>query len=248
MNLFLCLVMQVVSVQFVFTQGAAAASALNANEMVKKADRFRMPEGSFSVKADVKDYNDKKLLQQTRYKVYTKGVDRSVVETIFPERQQGRKLLMIENDIWFFTPDIKRATRVSFQQKLTGQVANGDLSRTDFTGDYDAEIIKKEIANKVSAIKLKLKSRHDGVTYRMIYYWLRASDYAPLHAQFMTEQGKVLKTGVYSNFKKILGRSMASKVTFTDALNPKKYSTIVYSGHKREKLDESFFNKESLSH
>jgi outer membrane lipoprotein-sorting protein len=98
---------------------AASANAETPNEMIRKSDKLRSFDTDISFVAEVQDFKGANV-QTSKYKVFNKGTKMSLVETIFPERQTGRKLLMKDEDLWLFTPDIKRPTRVSMQQRLTG--------------------------------------------------------------------------------------------------------------------------------
>ena len=113
-------------------------------EIIRAADLARFPEGDVSCTVLVKDYQGKELLRENTYQVFSRGADESLVQTISPERLKGHKLLMKEDDLWLYTPDTKRPTRVSLQQKLTGEVANGDLSRTRFAKDYRVGFVQEK--------------------------------------------------------------------------------------------------------
>ena len=45
--------------------------------------------------------------------------------------------------IWVFIPNLKRSVRVGLSQKLTGQAANGDISRMRWSGDYTPKLLKE---------------------------------------------------------------------------------------------------------
>jgi outer membrane lipoprotein-sorting protein len=234
---------------FIFLSLMTSASisfALNGNEIVSKSDQMRFVQTDVSFKVEVTDFKGSST-SKTQYKVYTKGPDVSRVETTFPERQSGRKLLMKGNDLWLFTPDIKRATRVSMQQRLTGEVANGDISKTHFSADYDAELLGEQKLNGVDTYHLSLKQKRDGVTYPSIEYWVKKAGFAPYQATFKTDGGKALKTAEYKEPKKYLNRMMITKIEIKSALNKEQKSVLTFSAYKKESLDDSFFNKETLS-
>ncbi len=215
-------------------------------EMVKKADTMRYIETDNSSIVEVTDYKGSNI-QRSRYKVYSKGAKMSIVETIYPERQAGRKLLMKDDDLWFFTPDIKRATRVSMKQRLTGEVANGDLARTNFGDDYFVEIKGNEVVNGVRAIHLTLKKNKSEVTYPIVEYWVSEKENAPLKSVFKSDGGKELKVATYSLPKEMLGRKILTKIEIVNALNKKQKSILIFKDYKKENLNDSFFNKESLN-
>jgi outer membrane lipoprotein-sorting protein len=223
------------------------AFALSADDIVLKADAGRLPPGSITFMSSVEDFENGSSVRETKYKVLNKGREKSLVETVFPERQAGRKLLMDDDNLWFYTPDIKRPARVSMQQKLTGEVANGDLARTNFSGDYDAVLAGKEKAGGKEAYKLHLKAKNSGVTYSKIDYWVGVKDNLPIKAVFYAVSGKVLKEAQYSDVKNVLGRKCVTKTTFTDFVDKGRKSVLKYSGHKRSKFSNATFSKESLS-
>lgn len=238
-----------VSLASVFTSVVLSASfsfALSGNEIVKKSDELRFIPFDVSFKVEVNDIKGGSP-QKTQYKVFSKGSQMSRVETIYPERQAGRKLLMKGNDLWLFTPDIKRPTRVSMQQKLTGEVANGDISRTNFAEDYEAQLLGEEKVDNVDTYHLSLKQKRDDVTYPAIEFWVKKAGFAPFKAIFKTDGGKALKTARYSEPKKFLNRLLLTRIDIQNALNPDQKSVLTFSSYKKESLDDSFFNKETLS-
>lgn len=220
--------------------------ALGGAAIVQKADRMRYIDGDVSFFVEVTDHRGSNV-QKSKYKVFSKGSLMSRVETILPERQFGRKMLMKDNDLWFYSPDIKRATRISMQQRLTGEVANGDLARTNFGGDYSAEVKGEEVIDNVKTIHLSLKKLKDDVTYSGVEYWVSANGYMPIKAIFKSDSGKNLKVATYSNPKPVLGQKLISKIEIVNAFNKNQKSILIFTGYRKEKLSESFFNKESLN-
>jgi outer membrane lipoprotein-sorting protein len=224
----------------------ASHAAPSGDEIVLKADEMRYINADVSFKVEVNDLKSGKS-QKTVFKVFAKGAAMSRVETIFPERQAGRKLLMTDDALWLFTPDIKRATRVSMQQKLTGEVANGDIARTNFSKDYGAELKGEVKLDGKDAYFLSLKKKRDDVTYAAIDYWVAKGTFVPLKAIFKTEGGKDLKTAIYKDLKPFLKKKLISKMEIVSTLNSNQKSILIFGSYKKEKLDESFFNKESLN-
>lgn len=233
---------------FSFAPRAHAAAAVDPDEIVAEADRGRALDGDNTFRVKVEDFNGKKKIRSTTYDVAMKGVTNSLVETIFPDRQKGRKLLMKDDDLWFFTPDLQRPTRVSMQQRLTGEVANGDLARTNFSGDYSAEHDGEESVGGKPAYRLKLKSKRKGVTYSHLTYWVsQQKPHMPLQAEFYASSGKRLKKAIYSQEKKVAGRKIVTKIVITDDIKKTSRSELTYSNFKKAKLEESRFNKDALA-
>ncbi len=235
-------------IALIFPAVVCSAMAQTAfDEIVKKADRYLFLDFGTSQVIQVEDFKGDKKLRTTKYKVYEKGFDLTLVETIFPERQIGRKLLMKKDDLWFYTPDIKRPTRVTLQEKLTGEVSNGDITRTHFSEDYQAISGKEGNFEGQPAYLISLKQRRPNTTYSLIDYVIAKKDNRPLQAMFKTSAGKNLKVAKYSQFRKEFGQEIVGFIEIKNALFPEQRSVITNSQTKKEDLHESFFNKDSLS-
>lgn len=217
--------------------------AVTPSEILKKSDLRRGLEGSFfvRVKTVAIDGNDKLIHQ---YDVKVLNPETSLIEQIEPIRARGRRLLMRGLDMWLFTPEIKKPIRISLQQKLTGEIQNGDISRTNFAEDYQASLSSKVLDEKYFV--LDLKARDSKVTYDKIVYWVDKTSYRPFKAEFYALSGKLLKTAKYERYKKIGRYDRMTKIVIQDALNKKNISEIYYSEHAPKKFDESLFNKEQM--
>lgn len=214
---------------------------ISPNEIVKKADLKRgLGNVSHSFNVQVIDQDNKKEM----YHVYFKDVNNTLTEQTQPERSRGRKLLMKDYDIWLFTPNIKKALRISLEQKLTGQVSNGDIARTNYAEDYEATMMVQD--KDKENYHLDLKAKNKKVTYGRIEYVVSKKDFSPVEATFFALSGKPLKRAVFSEFKPIQGISRATKMVITDYLQKDKHSTLNFQDHKPEKFSDSLFNKEGL--
>src|SRR3982751_4578258 len=131
------------SLQYVFTAVCLLASAAHAasgtpepaQSIVQKADETRFPRESFQVDVTIHNSGPDEPAEMRKYRVLSKGNENSLVMTTEPASERGQILLMKGRDLWIFMPDISQPIRLSMSQRLTGQVANGDLARANFAGD-----------------------------------------------------------------------------------------------------------------
>ena len=216
---------------------------ISPNEIVKKAD-LRRGLGNVSHRFEVSITNQDDKIEV--YQVAFKDVNASLTEQTEPERARGRKLLMKDYDIWLFTKNIKKPLRISLEQKLTGEVANGDIAKTNYAEDYDAKLLSMEKINNIEVYKLELLAKNKKVTYGKIEYFVAKKDFAPIEATFFALSGKALKRAQFSEFKMISGISRSTKMTITDYLQKEKFSTLTFSKHELTKFDESLFNKDRM--
>jgi outer membrane lipoprotein-sorting protein len=219
---------------------------VSAESILQKADDARMPDGTISFYVRVEDRNGTEVLGDTTYHVWAKGEAQAMIETTLPARLKGRKLLMKGDDLWLYLPSVKRPTRVGLQQRLTGEVANGDIARTRFHADYKPKIVGTETLSGRSCHKLELRAKKKETTYRRVLLWVETSSGQPVKAEFFALSGKLLKRSEYFDYKNILGGNRATRVLIRDAIKPSRMSELFYSDFQREELDDSFFTKESL--
>lgn len=220
------------------------AHSMTPEDMVKKADLKRglgNVEHSFTV-----EVTNTKTEKKELFKVYFKDVNNTLTEQLEPEKSKGRKMLMKDYDIWLFTPNIKKPIRISLEQKLTGEVSNGDIAKTNYAEDYLAKILENSKGKGEKIIKLELTAKNKKVTYGRIEYHLSAKDYAPIEATFFALSGKPLKKAKFLDYKNVQGEVRATKMIIQDYIQADKESVLVFGSHKKESLPSSMFNKDSL--
>src|SRR5687768_13253051 len=103
-----------------------------AQSILVKADQIRFPRERFQVDVGITTTAPDQPDEIRAYRVLSKGNDYSVVMTTAPAPERGQILLMKGRDLWVFMPDLSQPIRLSMSQRLTGQVANGDLARANF--------------------------------------------------------------------------------------------------------------------
>jgi outer membrane lipoprotein-sorting protein len=215
----------------------------SADQILKQAEKYRGLDEPYLMTAKVTNRLKNVVQEESEYKVYIKDNSTSLVEQTEPASGRGKKLLMIGSDLWMRTPDIKKAIRISLEHKLTGEIANGDLAKTNFYSDYSSKLI----GETSTQYKLHLTSKHESTTYQQIYYYINKSNNTPARAEFMAISGKILKTMEYAKPDKTVGtRTLVSKMKVTDAIVKDRTSTLIYGKFKPQKIDDSTFNRASL--
>lgn len=224
-----------------------AAAAPDPVELVARADAARFPQTSFQVDIDIESQSaDGNAPESRRYRVLSKGNDDTVVLTMEPVSERGQILLMHSRNLWIFMPAVSQPVRLSLAQRLTGQVANGDLARANFAGDYTPTYLGEETLDGDLAHVLELNAVDGGVTYAKVKYWIRAEDDRPLKAEFYALSGRLLKTCRYEEFKPMAGAVRPTRLVLTDALKAGDTSVLTYSEMTPRELPNKLFTKEYL--
>jgi outer membrane lipoprotein-sorting protein len=155
-------------------------------------------------------------------------------------------MLMKGRDLWLFLPNVSQPVRLSLAQRLTGQVANGDIARANFTGDYNPKLLAGERIGNEEYYVLDLSAADRGVTYQRVKYWVRRSNFWPYKAEFYSMSGRLLKTCQYENFTELGGKVRPTRLVMTDALREGERSLLDYSGLRLRELPDKIFTKEYL--
>lgn len=225
---------------------ASAADAPPPKEIVLKADAIRFPQTDYEVSVAVTSISPGRASDVRRYEILSKGNDRTLVITTEPVADKGQVLLMREKDLWIYLPSLSQPLRLPLSQRLTGQVANGDLARSNFSGDYNATIARTEDIDGVSYWVLELLAADRGMTYNRLLYWVNRSNFRPLKAEFYSLSGRVLKTCRYENYVDAGGARRPSRVVMDDTLVAGSRSVLDYSNFQLKALADKIFTKDYL--
>jgi hypothetical protein len=232
----------------VLGQPAASAQAEDpiARSIVEKADLVRFPGEGFQVDVDIVTARDGQRAEARKYRVLSKGNENTVVMSTEPASERGQILLMKARELWAFLPSVSQPVRLSFSQRLTGQVANGDLARANFAGDYSAKLLRNDTLDGENYNVLELTAVDRGVTYQRVVYWVRQADGSPHKAEFYSLSNRLLKTCTYEKFQKMAGRVRPTRLVMEDALRKGEQSVLDYSEMKLRDLPDKVFTKDYL--
>lgn len=223
-----------------------AAEDDQAKGIVEKADRIRFPQPGYQVHVTITSSAPGRDAEVREYEIFSKGNDRTVIRTLSPASDKGQVLLMRDRDLWAFLPNISQPIRLSAAQRLTGQVANGDLARANYSGDYVPTIVKTEDIDGESYYVLELKAVDRSVTYDRALYWINKNNGRPFKAEFYALSGRLLKTCRYQNYKETAGSVRPTRLVMEDALIEGAKSTLDYVNLKVKRLPDRMFAKDYM--
>ena len=231
-----------------FGQPAAPGQADDAvaRSIVEKADQVRFPTEGFQVDVDIVTTRQGQRAEARKYRVLSKGNENTVVLTTEPASERGQILLMKARELWVFVPTVSQPVRLSLSQRLTGQVANGDLARANFGGDYTSKLLRTESLEGESYHVLELIAVDRSVTYPRVVYWVKQANGWPYRAEFYSLSNRLLKTSRYENFQPLAGRVRPTRLIMEDALRQGEQSVLEYSEMRLRDLPDKIFTKDYL--
>ncbi len=229
-------------------QGSAATYDIDnyARSIVEKADQVRFPQEGFQVDIMITTSRPGEEGDTRKYRVLSKGNENTVVMTLEPASERGQILLMKGHDLWLFMPSVSQPIRLALAQRLTGQVANGDLARANFSGDYAAKLLRTETVDGQANHVIELTATDRSVTYQRVVYWVRQKDLWPHKAEFYSVSGRLLKVCRYERFQTMAGRVRPTRLVMEDALHQGEQSVLEYSTMKLRDLPDKVFTKDYL--
>ena len=217
-----------------------------ARSIVEKADLVRFPADGFQVEINIATAKTGQEPDLRKYRVLSKGNSNTIVMVTEPASERGQILLMKGRDLWVFMPDVSQPIRIALSQRLTGQVANGDLARANFAGDYHARIIRTETIDSEAHHVLELNAVDRGVTYQKVIYWVRQKDNRPHKAEFYSLSNRLLKTCSYERYQMMEGQQRPTRLVMEDAMRSGEQSVLDYERMKLRDLPDKMFTKDYL--
>lgn len=236
-----------VAMQIPHVASAAEDSEELARSVLKKSDQIRFPNEGFEVRVSINTAAPGEAADVRKYRILSKGNDNTIVMITEPAAESGQIMLMKGRDLWIYLPSVSQPVRLSLAQRLTGQVANGDLARSNFTGDYTPKILRSDTINGEKHHVLELTAVDRSVTYHKVIYWVKESNFWPHRAEFYSLSNRLLKTCRYENFQKLLGTMRPTRLVMEDALRKGEESVLQYSDMKLRDLPDRMFTKDYLN-
>ncbi|MDO8314838.1 MAG: outer membrane lipoprotein-sorting protein [Rugosibacter sp.] len=225
---------------------ATEATDAIAQALLRKADQIRFPTEGFQVEISILSTKADQSTEARRYQVLSKGNDKTVVIVTEPASERGQTMLMSGRDLWVFLPSVSQPVRLSLAQRLTGQVANGDLARANFAGDYTPRILRTDIIDGEKYTVLELIAVDKSVTYQRAVYWVKQKNTFPYKAEFYALSNRLLKTALYENFKMMAGKMRPTRLVMIDSLRAGEKSVLEYEAMKVRDIPDKFFTKDYL--
>jgi outer membrane lipoprotein-sorting protein len=177
-------------------------------------------------------------------------IDDAYVESKAPQKFKGEVFLFNGRTIWFFKTGLRKPVAISARQKLSGVASNGDIASTNYVRDYTGTFVKLENLNNEECLLLHLKSKADDTTYDQINYWVSKKTGLALKADFLSLDGKMLKSAyfTYKNQITYKGKTFpfVSEMKIVGGKNSKNQSTLAYSAPKVKNHPDSLFNVNNL--
>jgi outer membrane lipoprotein-sorting protein len=154
---------------------------------------------------------------------YTVGDKQSFTEYLSPAREQGTKMLKLEDKLWIFSPSTDRTIQISGHM-LRQSVMGSDFSYEDMMDDrelmemYEAVIVGQEVLDDQNTYVLELTAKVEDVSYHKRKMWIDTEKFVPLKEDLFAKSGQLLKRSTLTDVQKIQGKWFPMKIMYKDML------------------------------
>jgi hypothetical protein len=213
-------------------------------EILSRADRARGNVEGVEWEIEIESI-ERGRTQNRTLRVTARGYN-SLAEFLSPPKVKGRKLLMIDKNMWFIKPGLSKPVPISPRQKLMGGASNGDIASTNYAGDYEPTSVSEDTVNGEPCFLLDLKATNKKATYDRIRYWISKERLVGIKSDFFTVSGKKFKSAAfaYENSIMVEGRPVpfVSQMVITDAVIETNVTTMTYHKVEIKQIPDSAFN------
>ncbi len=154
---------------------------------------------------------------------YSVGDKKSFTEYLSPPREEGTKMLKLEDQLWIYSPSTDRTIQISGHM-LRQSVMGSDLSYEDMMDDrklsevYNASVTGSDTLDNRPVWVLRLTARVEDVAYASRKVWIDKGRFVPLKEELFAKSGRLLKRADMQDVKKIQGRWFPTTIIYKDML------------------------------
>ena len=235
-----------------------ALFALSGYEIAKKADEATSGfESSISTMQMImiNSAGQKSVRDMKGKTLEKKGGDKSLMEFLSPADVKGTKLLTYQHidkddDQWLYLPALKRVKRISSRNK-SGSFMGSEFSYEDISAqEVDKYTYQKEIKEVSCGDKTCYKGERtpkdklSGYTKQVT--WIDKENFLVYKVDYYDRKNSLLKTAVFSDYKKIDGVWRVGKIDMKNHQNDKETVLIWVKDKIKAGLSDKEFNKRVL--
>jgi outer membrane lipoprotein-sorting protein len=225
-------------------------SAQNADEILEKVEK--------NMSSDNRIFESSMTITGSRTKrtitsiTWSAGDKQSFTEYLSPAREQGTKMLKLENQLWIYSPSTDRIIQISGHM-LRQSVMGSDLSYEDMMDDrkitevYTAKNIGTELTDGRNTWILELTAKVSDIAYNSRRMWIDTEKYVPLKEELYAKSGQLLKRISLSDVRYLDGRWFPTKMIYKDMLKQGSGTEFLITSAKfNQPIPDHIFSKAAL--
>jgi outer membrane lipoprotein-sorting protein len=224
--------------------------AQTADEILDRVDRNMSSENRiFESTMTIHGKRNSRTLTSRSYSV---GDKQSFTEYLSPAREQGTKMLKLEDQLWIYSPSTDRTIQISGHM-LRQSVMGSDLSYEDMMEDrklsdvYDATVVGEEEVDGRPVWVLELVANVEDIAYASRNIWIDKERYIPLKEELYAKSGQLLKRSTLSDVKNFDGRWFPTTIVYKDMMKQGDGTVFQMTSISfNQEIEEYLFTKAAL--
>jgi outer membrane lipoprotein-sorting protein len=162
-------------------------------------------------------------VRELEFTSWSRGTQESFLEFTAPARDAGSRFLRRDDAMWIYLPRVGKSVRIQghmMRQGLMGSdFSYGDASENlSMVDDYEAVIEGEEELDGRPTYVLYLTARRRDLAYQSRRIWVDRERWVPLKEEQFARSGKLLKTALLGDVRRIGERWYPFRVELDNAL------------------------------
>lgn len=226
-------------------------SGETAKEIVDRVDR--MLRGNSSVGTMTMEIQSTHWKRTLEAKVWSKGTERALILILAPAKERGTATLKSGDNIWNYLPKVERVIKIPTSMMMGSWMGshftNDDLVKESrLIRDYSIEISFEGERSGTPVWEFTLTPLPDAaVVWGKILLEVRREDLMPTWQRYFDEEGKLVRTLTFSDYRETDGRLVPMKMTMRPVDEPDEYTLVAYRDlHFDVPLEDDFFSLRRL--
>lgn len=217
--------------------------SITAEEIISKIDKnLTFEEGQMSI--TIVDIKSNKEYKNMAAVVKFKRDYATLIEFLSPAREKGKKILMMNDNMWMYVPGVSKPVRLSGKDSFMGtSFSNRDLMDYDMANDYSARIIEE----KEEVYILELIAKNKNVSYAKIILSVDKRLFLPVKEELYTVSGNLIKIMEFSKNKDFNGKVRPSEIFVKDFLTEGAMTKVFVNNMEEKKYEKTIFSPQNLS-
>ena len=146
---------------------------------------------------------------------WTKGDENSLVRVTAPPRDAGNATLLMDNNMWTYTPKINRVVKIPSsmmsQSWMGSDLSNKDISKsTDIIDQYDHNLLETITVDGHRAWVIESIPHEEAAVVWGRETWTIRDDFVLLEQQFWDQDGVLVKAFTTTEIRELGGRTVAT--------------------------------------
>lgn len=229
---------------FLINNSCFAGDEERINEFLSNINKVNRYEQKYEAINQVASFAPGRDVIMRKYKMYMKG-DKALLVLTSPEKEKGKKILMIDHDLWFYFPKTHKSIIINASTIVIGVVNVGDLL-VRALDMYKYDHYEKTTSESNADYLITLKAKDNRSPYGRLVYLVRGDKLVSVEA-YARSGIKLKKITFVEYITSPDGYKYPVKTKIEDSLQKGYYSLVYVSSlNVNNDIPDYYFNPEHL--